>query len=84
MANEAKRIGDHTSLSAPNGNTVLLVDHTSNGYTNTYSLTVTNLAPALLDAVPGPYANDAVANTNSIDVGKPYYDASGVLRIRIA
>lgn len=31
----------------------------------------------------GPFANDAVANTNGVEIGQPYYDEDGVLYIRL-
>ena len=31
----------------------------------------------------GPYANDVVANTNSVTLNNLYYDANGVVRIQI-
>jgi hypothetical protein len=32
----------------------------------------------------GPYANDAVANTAGVIVGQPYYNANGVVYVRLS
>lgn len=80
MANEAQPVSNLGSLSASTANTKLVVNHTySNGQSNTLLLSVANS----FAYIPGPYANDAVANTNGVGVKSPYYDASGALRIRL-
>lgn len=43
MADQAKKISNLATLTGPNGNTVVVVNHTNNSITNTYQLTLTNL-----------------------------------------
>lgn len=43
MAASLKTISNLAILTTPTGNTLLPVDHTANGVTNTYQLSVTNL-----------------------------------------
>ncbi len=59
-------------------NDYLVVEKASGNTTIT-----SKLSGSVLKTVPGPYANDSVANTNSIDIGNLYYTTSGEVRIRI-
>lgn len=80
MANESQVVSNLGTLSAATTNTKLVVAHTySNGQTNTLVLPIANSSAY----IPGPYANDAVANTNGVGVKSLYYDSSGAVRIRI-
>lgn len=36
------------------------------------------------DLFPGPYADDAAANTAGVAVGFPYYNTSGDVKIRLS
>lgn len=36
-----------------------------------------------INAIKGPYANDSIASTNGVPLKTLYYDASGVIRIRL-
>jgi hypothetical protein len=44
---------------------------------------ITN-AKFIESTVTGPYANDISANTNGVAIKGLYYDASGLVRIRLA
>lgn len=86
MANEAKTVSDLSGLSTPDAaNTVLVVNHTyANGFCNTFTIALEDVSTVLVGSVPGPYANDATANTGGVAVGKSYYDSNGFIRVRIA
>jgi len=79
MSDGSKVISDLAPLAAANANTELVVVLTSNGSTNSYNLPIVNA----FAFVPGPYANDAVANTNGVGVKSIYYDSTGALHIRL-
>ena len=66
MADEAKTIDELPELTRPNETTVLVVNHTSNGITNTYQLAVTNLF----------IANTPANSTITITKGTVLYDTS--------
>lgn len=83
MTNQARSIPEYGELTTPSGNTTFVVDHVANGVSNTYSLDITHLAPAVFSVIPGPYSNDAAANTANVAVGSPYYDSSGIVHIRL-
>lgn len=81
MSDGSKVISDLATLGAAVSNTELVVVQTfANGTTNSFNLPIVNA----FAFVPGPYANDAVANTNGVGVRSIYYDSTGALRIRIA
>ena len=80
MANQSQVISSLPLEANSMSNTKFVVSQTwANGMTNTYLLTIANA----FSFVPGPYANDATANTNGVGVKSIYYDATGVLRIRL-
>lgn len=47
---------------------------------NNISVNATGFASV---TVTGPYANDAVANTNGVAIGNLYYDSTGAVKIRL-
>ncbi len=80
MSDGSKVISDLAPLASAVANTELVVVQTfANGVTNSFNLPIVNA----FAFVPGPYANDAVANTNGVGVKSIYYDASGFLHIRL-
>lgn len=80
MANEANPTSNLGPLSAATMNTKFMVVHTfGNGQVNTLILSIANS----FAFVPGPYANDAVANSNGVGVKSLYYDSTGVIHIRL-
>lgn len=80
MANESQVVSNLGPLSAATTNTKLVVSHTySNGQVNTLVVPIANS----FAFIPGPYANDAVANTNGVGVKSLYYTSSGVIQIRL-
>lgn len=81
MSNEAQVVSNLNILTTSSANTKLVVSHTyANGLIETLRLPITNSTYY----VPGPYANDAVANTNGVSLKSIYYDASGVIHIRLS
>lgn len=75
-----KTVGQLPTLSSPNGNTQVVVNHTANSVTNTYIIAIKDL----LSAIPGPYANDTVAANNSVANNRLYYDSNGLIHIRLS
>lgn len=56
-----------------------IIIHSSSSNT-TKQATKTTLQTSL---IVGPYANDATANTGGVAVGQPYYNANGVVYVRL-
>lgn len=66
MADEAKTIDELPTLSVPNETTILPVNHTANGVTNTYQLAITSIP------IYGTPANSTITVTK----GTTMYDAN--------
>lgn len=66
MANEAVTISDLPTLSTPNSSTVMVVNHTVNGITNTYTLSVTSI----------PIANTPASSSVTVAKGTLLYDSN--------
>lgn len=49
----------------------------------TKSITANLVYAYISTRIPGPYANDAVANTSGIALKSFYYDNSGFVKVRI-
>lgn len=80
MANQSQVISSLPLEANSQSNTKFVVSQTwANGVTNTYLLNITNA----FSFAPGPYANDAAANTGGVGVKSIYYDSTGILRIRL-
>lgn len=67
MANQTKKITEFPVLSGPHGNTFLVVAHTANGVTNTYTLSVTTL---LGNSAVNTAIQQAVVANSTISVKK--------------
>jgi hypothetical protein len=82
MTGRAKKITELTSIGTANGSIasgdIFIVEDVSANATK--SATLSTLRKAI---VQGPYANDAIANTNSVALGQLYYTAAGEVRVRI-
>jgi len=82
MSDRAKKITELTSIGTANtsiasGDLFIIEDVSAN---TTKSATLSTLRKAIFQ---GPYANDAVANTNGVVLGQPYYTADGTVKVRI-
>lgn len=82
MADRAKKITELTSIGTANssiasGDLFIIEDVSAN---NTKSATLSTLRKAIFQ---GPYANDAVANTNGVALGQAYFTAAGDVKVRI-
>lgn len=85
MTDRAKKISELNAITANTVATddVFVVVDTS--ATETKKITANNMAVYLGSniVIPGPYASDAAANTAGVAVGKPYYNSSGAVLIRL-
>lgn len=82
MTDRAKKIrelGGGVELTSLAAGDAFIVDDVSANTTK-----FTTLSTIRKYVVQGPYANDAVANTNGVVVGQPYYTADGTVKVRIA
>lgn len=82
MADRAKKITELTSIGTANssiasGDLFIIEDVSAN---NTKSATLSTLRKAIFQ---GPYANDAVANTNGVALGQAYFTAQGDVKVRL-
>lgn len=83
MSDRAKKITELTSIGTANtsivsGDLFIVEDVSAN---TTKSATLSTLRKAIFQ---GPYANDAVANTNGVALGQAYFTADGSVKVRIA
>lgn len=62
---------------------VVVLTNPNTAIANTQTIAVSKFINALGDNIPGPFANDSVANTNGIALTNIYFDTNGILRIRI-
>ena len=72
----------------PQSNTVAGTDRlvfvaNTTGAPSTRTVSLTNLANSIFSTIAGPYANDAVANTNGVAINTLYYDSTGTVKIRL-
>ena len=82
MADRARKITELASIGTANssiasGDLFIVEDVSAN---STKSATLSTLRKAIFQ---GPYANDAVANTNGIALGQPYFTGAGDVKVRI-
>ena len=82
MTDRAKKITELTSIGTANssiasGDLFIVEDVSAN---NTKSATLSTLRKAIFQ---GPYANDAVANTNGVALGQAYFTAQGDVKVRL-
>lgn len=82
MADRAKKITELTSIGTANtsiasGDLFIVEDVSAN---NTKTATLSTLRKAIFR---GPYANDAVANTNGVALGQAYFTAAGDVKVRL-
>lgn len=81
MTDRAKKIrelGNGTELTALAAGDCFVVDDISANTTK-----FTTLSTIRKSVILGPYADDAAANTAGVAVGQPYYQADGVVKVRI-
>jgi hypothetical protein len=71
-----------TSNTSTVANSDLFVLQRADG--NTYALYANNLYQNAGVGLSGPFANDAVANSNSVNINNLYYDSNGIVRIRLS
>jgi hypothetical protein len=55
----------------------------SNGSPSVRIITISNFVNSLGKVIPGPYTNDAAANTAGVSLNSLYYDTTGIVRIRL-
>lgn len=85
MSNDSKRtsqLGVTTTLQATD-RVVVLTNPANTTIANTQTIAMASFIIMIANNMPGPYANDSVANTNGIALGTPYYDTSGIVRLRM-
>jgi hypothetical protein len=84
MANSKRtsQLGVTPTLQA-NDRIVVLTNPANTASANTQTIELDNFWNAIANNLPGPYANDSIANTNGIAVKHLYYDTNGFIRIRI-
>lgn len=85
MADNSKKISElpvTTTLSANDRIVVLVSPGTANATVQT--ITSNNLAASSYQAIPGPYDSDVAAGGNNVPVHGIYYDASGVVKLRLS
>jgi hypothetical protein len=86
MANNSKRtsqLGIAPTLQS-NDRIVVLTNPANTTIANTQTIVLSNFWNAIANNLPGPYANDSVANTNGIAVKNLYFDVNGFIRIRMS
>src|SRR5713226_9006934 len=84
MANDSKRtsqLGITTILQA--NDRVVVLTNANTTIANTQTIAMSNFIIMIANNMPGPFANDSVANTNGITIKSPYYDTNGIIRIRL-
>ena len=86
MANNSKRtsqLGISPTLQA-NDRVVVLTNPANTTIANTQTVQLSNFWNAIANNLPGPFANDSVANTNGVVVKNFYFDNNGFVRIRMS
>lgn len=78
-----KAITDLTSATFLANNDIFAVVTGVGSSPETKSITANLVYAYISTHIPGPYANDSVANTNGIALKSFYYDSSGFVKVRI-
>lgn len=81
MSTRARKVPDLVSTNTVSTTDLFIIEQVSGANSTTKSISGGNLRKAM---ARGPYANDSVANTNSIAVGEMYYTAAGDVKVRIS
>lgn len=84
MANNSHRtstLGIATTLQS--NDRVLVLTNPNTAIVNTQTITLANFVKMAANTITGPFANDAVANTNGVAIKTLYYDTSGTIKIRL-
>jgi len=71
-----------TTLQA-NDRVVVLTNPANTQISNTQTITANSLLLSVAKLITGPYANDSAANAAGIPLNSFYYDATGVVRLRL-
>ena len=83
MSNDARRIGDlnvANTLSITD-RVVVLINPASTA--NVLTITVSDFIKSVYGSIPGPYVNDAAANSANVAIKSPYYNIDGFVKIRL-
>jgi len=83
MANDAKRIQDLNTANTLSSTDRVVVLYNATTTANVMTITVNNFIAAVGNSMPGPYTNDATANTSGVKLKGLYYDSTGAVRIRL-
>lgn len=83
MANEAKKIANLATTTTLSSTDRVVVLYNPASTANVLTITVNNFIKAIGNTLPGPYANDAAANTAGVGTKGMYYDSTGVVRVKI-
>lgn len=76
------QLGTPTVLSA--NDRIVVLTNPGTTIANTQTITLPNFLNSIGGIMPGPYSNDASANTGGVAVKGIYYDTSGIVRIRLS
>ena len=84
MANSKRtsQLGITTTLQA-NDRVVVLTNPANATIANTQTILLSNFLNSVANNLPGPFANDSVANTGGVALHTLYYDTNGFLKIRL-
>ena len=82
MANDARRIADlNTANTLASTDRVVVLVNPSNT-ANVLTISVNNFVLSIGNTMPGPFANDATANTGGVIIKGLYFDTNGFVRLR--
>ena len=82
MANDAKRISDLNVANTLSSTDRVVVLANAATTANVQTITMSDFIFSTGNNMPGPYANDAVANTSGVKLKGLYYDTSGFVKLR--
>jgi len=83
MADRAKKISELPAASSISTTDVFLIVANTAGTATNKTVTANTLYTAVGGSVRGPYASDAAAAAANVAVGSIYYNASGVVHVRL-
>lgn len=72
-----------TTTNVASTDRVMILYNASNTSVNASVRTIT-VSNYTKSTVKGPYANDSVATTAGVGIGSMYYDASGIVHVRLS
>ena len=79
----AKKITELNATNTVSNSDLLIVETNPSTSSATRKITIENFVSSVSSNIPGPYADDATANTNGVAVSELYYNSSGVVKIRL-